>query len=76
MNFLSLPGTPFYRAELRAQALEIWRSAERLVADRWCAYLDSAGEARPHVFAAYVAALDAEAAAADDLARLTLREAA
>jgi hypothetical protein len=76
MNFLMRPGTPFYRSQLRARALEAWRGAEQLVAQRWSAYLEAEHEARPGLFAAYVAALDAEAAAADELAQASLRVAA
>ena len=76
MNFLIQTGTPLDLGEPRARALQVWRNAEELVTVRWSAYLKADGEARPVVFAAYMAALDAEAAAADELARTSLRAAA
>ena len=69
--------TPSRRNEqLRARALNGWRAASLLVRERWelCAQADR--ESRPHRFAAYVAALDREAAAAAELARLSLPRAA
>jgi hypothetical protein len=50
-----------------AQALEAWRSAASLVSDRWQQFLAADDSTRPMTFAAYVAALDLEAAAADAL---------
>ena len=76
MNFLIRTDTSLDLGEPHARALRAWRTAEELVAARWSAYLEADGEARPAVFAAYVAALDAEAAAADELARTSLRAAA
>jgi len=52
----------------RAQALEVWRDAEALVATRWHAFLKAEPETRRFAFASYVAALDAEEAAATALA--------
>ena len=68
MTFLIRPGAPLYRAQLQALALDMWRDAELLVQSRWddCRVADRA--ARPGAFAAYAAALDAEAAAAGELA--------
>jgi len=60
----------------RAQALEAWPDAEQLVATRWHAFLKAEPEARRFAFASYVAALDAEEAAAAELASLGLRMAA
>ena len=60
----------------RAQALEVWRDAEQLVATRWHAFLKAEPEARRFAFASYVAALDAEEAAAIELASSALRTAA
>jgi hypothetical protein len=58
------PDTP------RTRALSTWHSAARLVAECWddCLVADRAG--RPGAYAAYGAALDLEAAAANDLAAL------
>jgi hypothetical protein len=53
-----------------AGALEAWRDAEDRVRDRWEQFLAADREARRFAFAAYVAALDVEAAAAGDLAAL------
>jgi hypothetical protein len=52
----------------RARTLETWREAASLVAIRWQNFLDAEGESRGFAFASYVAALDAEEAAAADLA--------
>jgi hypothetical protein len=56
------------KAQLRARALETWRGAELLVQMRWDAFLEADRAWRPRAFAAYLAALDAEAAAAGELA--------
>jgi hypothetical protein len=57
------------RAPLRrAQAFEIWRDAELLVQLRWDAFREADRASRPGAFAAYAAALDAESAAAGELA--------
>jgi hypothetical protein len=76
MNFLTRPETPFDRDDLRAHVLDAWRGAEELVAIRWRAYLDADSETRAAAFAAYVAALDIEEAAADELWQMSLPEAA
>jgi hypothetical protein len=68
MNFLVRRGTPLYPAQLQARALNAWRDAELVVRARWDAFLVADGASRPDAFAAYVTALDAEAAAAADLA--------
>ena len=52
-----------------ARALEAWREAELQVHAQWDAFLVADRRSRRSAFAAYVAALDAEAAAADTLAR-------
>jgi hypothetical protein len=54
----------------RARALETWREAASLVATRWQNFLDAEAESRAFAFASYVAALDAEEAAAADMAAL------
>jgi len=58
--------TPFIDDSPRL-ALESWRSAAHLVRDRWQQFLAADSSTRPTTFAAYVAALDLEAAAADTL---------
>jgi hypothetical protein len=57
-----------HRARLQARALNAWRDAELVVGARWDAFLVADGASRRDAFAAYVAALDAEAAVAGDLA--------
>jgi hypothetical protein len=76
MTFLTSSRAPLHGARLRALALESWREAEHLVAARWREWRAAGREDRPGAFAAYTCALDAEAAAADELAVLHLREAA
>jgi len=48
----------------RTDALEAWRDAARLVSTRWEVFREADAESRPWAFASYVAALDAEEAAA------------
>jgi hypothetical protein len=60
--------TPLYQAQLQARALNAWRDAELVVWAHWDAFVVADGASRRDAFAAYVAALDAEAAAAGDLA--------
>jgi hypothetical protein len=55
----------------QAQALDDWREAAYLVSTRWHRFLEADSEGRQWAFASYVAALDAEAAAAADMAKLT-----
>jgi hypothetical protein len=78
MTFLIRSGAALYQAQLQALALDVWRDAELLVQLRWDDFLVADRASRPGAFAAYVAALDAEAAAADGLAhaRSDLAEAA
>jgi hypothetical protein len=64
------------RIDPRAQALEVWREAEQLVSTRWDTFLKAEPEARRFAFASYVAALDAEEAAATELASVVFRIAA
>jgi hypothetical protein len=68
MTFLIRPGAPVYQAQLQARALDTWRDAELLVQLRWDDFLATDRASRRGAFAAYVAALDAEAAAAGELA--------
>jgi hypothetical protein len=62
------------RAQLRA--LDGWREAADLVWQRWTIYLAVEPEARTFAFASYMAALDAEEAAAAEVAALAERVAA
>ena len=68
MTFLIRPGAPLHQAQLQARALDAWRDAELLVQLRWHTFLEADRAARPGAFAAYLAALDVEAALADELA--------
>ena len=67
MTILVRRGTPLCQSQLQARALDAWRDAELVVLARWDAFLAN-GAPRQEAFAAYVAALDAEAAAAAELA--------
>jgi hypothetical protein len=60
--------TQAHLTRAHSQALETWRSAAELVAARWKTFLSAEAEGRTFAFASYVAALDAEEAAAADLA--------
>jgi hypothetical protein len=64
------------RIDPRARALEAWRDAEDLVSARWDAFVEAEPETRRWAFASYVAALDAEEAAASELSSFSLRIAA
>jgi hypothetical protein len=68
MTFFIRPGAPLWQARPQARALDTWRDAELLVQLRWYIFLEADGASRPGAFATYVAALDAEAAAAGELA--------
>jgi hypothetical protein len=70
MSFLIRSRALFPEDSVYAGALEAWRDAEGHVRARWHQFLAADGEARRFAFAAYVAALDLEAAAADELAAL------
>jgi hypothetical protein len=76
MHFLCRAGTPLFGTQLRAGALEAWHSAEALFAVRRRACPGAECETRSARFAAYLAALDAEAGAAHELARIPPRQAA
>jgi hypothetical protein len=60
----------------REQALEAWRDAADLVGIRWQNFREAGPESRQWAFALYVAALDAEEAAAAELAALALTDVA
>jgi len=57
-------------------ALEEWRETARLVSDRWALFLEAGAQERAWAFASYVAALDAEEAAAAEVAGVVMRAAA
>ena len=68
--FLSDGGGP------EARALEVWHEAASLVSLRWAAFVAAEPVTRRFAFASYIAALDAEEAAAAELEALSLRRAA
>ena len=59
-----------------ARASKRWRHAARLVSARWDVFLVAERKARAFAFASYTAALDAEEAAAAELATLVSDHAA
>jgi len=63
--------TPLFPARGRARALDTWREAARLVGLRWRGFLEADPASRSWAFAAYMAALDAEEAAASEVAALS-----
>jgi D-serine deaminase-like pyridoxal phosphate-dependent protein len=54
----------------RAQAHDAWRDAANLVSTRWRLFVEADSGGRRWAFASYVAALDAEEAAAAEMASL------
>jgi len=76
MTVLIRPKVEQKRVQVHTQALERWRSAERLVAERWSGFRTAERESKPGAFAAYAIALRAEESAADELALVQLAEAA
>jgi hypothetical protein len=58
------------------ETLDDWRTAARLVSTRWEAFREAEPKMRTFAFAAYLSALDSEAAAAADLSALAPRTAA
>src|SRR6202012_2626488 len=63
--------TQVLAARNRAQALDVWRDAANLVSTRWQLFVEADADGRQWAFASYVAALDAEEAAAAEMAALT-----
>ena len=61
------------RGASQAAALERWREAASVVSLRWAAFVAAEPVTRQWTFASYVAALDAEDAAAAELEALSLR---
>jgi hypothetical protein len=74
--FTTSPITSLFAGRSRDQALEAWRGAADLVGIRWQNFLEADSESRSWAFALYVAALDAEEAAAAELAALTMTDVA
>ena len=69
--FPTAHSSPLFAGRSNVRALEIWRDAASLVAIRWRVFLEAEAESRAWAFASYVAALDAEEAAAADMAALS-----
>jgi hypothetical protein len=69
--FPTAHSSTLFAGRSQARALETWREAASLVATRWRVFLEAEPESRAWAFASYVAALDAEEAAASDLAALS-----
>ena len=74
--FTTSPLTSLFAGRNRDEALEAWRETADLVGVRWHNFLKADAESRPWTFALYVAALDAEEAAATELAALSLTDVA
>ena len=68
--------TSSFAGRRRDQALEAWRDAADLVGVRWQDFVKADSESRSWTFVLYVAALDAEEAAAAELAALALTDVA
>jgi hypothetical protein len=62
------------RTRASREAIDGWRAAAHLVSTRWQTFLDADAETRRFAFACYLAALDAEQAAAANLAAVTARD--
>ena len=62
--------TQVLAARGRAQALDAWREAADLVCTRWQLFLEAESDGRQWAFSSYIAALDAEGAAAAEMAAL------
>jgi hypothetical protein len=60
------------QSQTRAEAmgLMVWREAAKLVSSRWRTYLEAEPASRAFAFASYLAALDAEEAAAAEIAAM------
>jgi hypothetical protein len=76
MTFLISTPTTSPDSQTYERALEEWRRQAQLVAELWENFLAARGRGRSPAFGAYVAALDAEEAAAIELAAFSLAKAA
>ena len=72
INSAALPS----RGRAHSEALDGWRAAARLVAERWKQYTQAGSDEAAAAYGAYLAALDAEEAAAYELHELNLEQAA
>jgi hypothetical protein len=62
---------PMFAPDVRAQTLATWREAASLVRARWQAFVEADSKSRGRAFEVFVAALDAEEAAAIEMAALS-----
>jgi hypothetical protein len=69
----SIANLSVYRKRQVASARTRWRDAARVVSARWDAFLESEAQTRAFAFKSFVSALDAEEAAAKEMARLFSR---
>jgi hypothetical protein len=69
--FSTVRSTPRFGARSRAEAFDAWREAADLVSAQWHLFLEAESGSRAMAFAAYIAALDAEEAAAAGMSALT-----
>jgi hypothetical protein len=76
MTFLINPATLPFKRDTQGDAIERWRRAEELVMERWKQYMAAGYMEREAAYRAYVAALDAEQAAASELEQLAFSKAA
>jgi hypothetical protein len=70
MECSSISNCGIHRTRQLTRARELWRDAARLVSTRWDVFLRCEAQTRACAFASYLAALDAEEAAAAETARL------
>jgi hypothetical protein len=68
--------TLLFASRRRSRARSKWREAARIVADRWDVFLRAEAESRAFAFRSFAAALDAEEAAAAEIAGLVQGRAA
>jgi hypothetical protein len=68
--------TLLFASRQLSRARNRWRDAARVVADRWDVFLRAEAENRAFAFRSFAAALDAEEAAAAEIAGLIHRPAA
>jgi hypothetical protein len=66
----SITNLVMYRTRQLSNAKANWREAATVVSMRWDAFCQSETQARAFAFRSYLAALDAEEAAAAELSRL------
>ena len=74
MERSSISNFGIYRGRQLTRARALWRDAARVVWARWDVFLRCEAHTRAFAFASYVTALDAEEAAAAEMARLLAGE--